>query len=72
MKKINKICQVAGMALLLLLGACGVKPDTVDAPAGVSPDPFPQTYPAPRAPDDKGDIPERYLPDYYQPAAPTP
>lgn len=31
----------------LCLAGCGIKPDQVDPPPGVSPDPFPYTYPDP-------------------------
>lgn len=68
MKKISKVRQMALILALFLPAACGVKPRAVDPPAGVSPDPFPQTYPAPRPQDDPADLPERYLPDYYKPA----
>jgi hypothetical protein len=70
MKKTSKIIVFSLLSLIAVagLGACGVKPSTVDAPAGVSPDRFPQTYPPARTPDNPRDVPERYLPDTYRPA----
>ncbi len=35
------------LAALLLLSACGIKPEFVDPPQGRDKDTFPQTYPNP-------------------------
>lgn len=70
MKKTNKK-QYLAIGFVMLAAACGVKPGHVDAPAGVSPDPFPQVYPPPAAKTDPADLPERYLPDTYQPQKTT-
>lgn len=71
MKKTNvKQYLVVAFALLLLAG-CGVKPRHVDAPAGVSPDPYPQIYPPAERRAAPDDLPERYLPDNYKPNGTT-
>lgn len=59
------------LAGLLFLGACGVRPGHVDPPAGVNPDPFPQTYPE-AVPDPASASKGHYLPENYNPPATTP
>ncbi len=67
MIKNDKIQKLAIVVALFALTACGVKPNMVDPPAGVTVDTFPQTYP----PADAGTHPPgRYLPPGYQPQAP--
>jgi hypothetical protein len=49
MKDTNKnICKTVCLLFLFSvpLGACGIKPKSVDAPQGVEEDTFPRTYPA--------------------------